>query len=132
MSQQIETLWLSTVNYSEALLVQKKYAQRVSNGGPEAILGLEHPNVITLGKRGGNVRANDSTIPIIQTQRGGLATAHEPGQLVLYPIINIEQRKIGIRTWVEGIENIVLNFLAEHKLIGSRSVHAGVWIEAKK
>ena len=91
MNLPIQTRWLSTTPYAKALDLQQKYANEVHEGGAEVILGLEHPNVITLGKRGGAVYTSDQTIPIVQTQRGGLATAHEPGQLVLYPIINIAQ-----------------------------------------
>jgi lipoyl(octanoyl) transferase len=132
MNPPIQTLWLSKISYTKALRLQKEQAKQIHEGGSEVLLGLEHPNVITLGKRGGAVHTTDATIPIIQTQRGGLATAHEPGQLVLYPIINIEKRKIGIRRWVHGIEDILLAFLNEHGLIGTRSVHAGIWLNTKK
>lgn len=124
--------WFSLIPYQDALLLQQQYIESIEGGGDEIIMGLEHPTVITLGKRGGSIQGLFSQIPVIHTQRGGLATAHEPGQLVIYPIINIQKRKIALRTWVQGLEDVVLSFLREHDLLGTRSMHAGVWIGEKK
>ena len=132
MKKTIDTQWLALLDYEEAASLQQMYVQKITKGETEVILGLEHPAVITLGKRGGIVRNQHNNIPIVQTQRGGLATAHEPGQLVVYPIINIQKRNIPLRRWVEGLEDIILSFLGEHTLHGRRAIHPGIWIDHQK
>ena len=93
---------LHTMEYQKALDIQKEVHAKVAKEiDMETVLVLEHPDVITLGKRGGSVHEEiASEIAIIQTDRGGLATCHNPGQLVLYPIINITSRKIGIQRFI--------------------------------
>ena len=87
------------MDYQSALDIQKEIHANVANEiDMETVLVVEHPDVITLGKRGGSVLEEiTSEIPVIQTDRGGLATCHNLGQLVLYPIIDITSRKIGIQ-----------------------------------
>ena len=131
MMGSINSSWLGLQEYEQALILQKKYVQKILNKeGSEVIIGLEHPKVITLGKRGGLAFPKD--IPVIQTNRGGLATGHEPGQLVIYPIINIQKRNLRVREWVEILENACIHFLRQYGLTPSRGTHSGLWIEKKK
>ena len=131
MKSTIETSWLGLLEYREALTLQQNNVAKVlSTKGTEVIMGLEHPNVITLGKRGGLVY--HETIPVVRTNRGGLATGHEPGQLVIYPIINIQKRQIHVREWVSILEDTCILFLESLGLHPHRGEHSGLWIEQKK
>ena len=131
MNEPIAASWLGLLDYEEALRLQQEHVQKVLlEDNSELIMGLEHPSVITLGKRGGQVRSQN--IPIVQTNRGGLATGHEPGQLVIYPIINIQKRQLRIRDWVSILEDACIHFLQEQGLHPHRGEHSGLWIEQKK
>lgn len=102
-----ETRWLGTVEYAVATKLQETLAERVRNSLGGVILGLEHPEVITLGLRG---QPSDilvpSDIPVYQADRGGQATYHNPGQLVIYPICPIRNWKLGARNWVETLTQV--------------------------
>ena len=131
MNTTVKISWLGLLEYPKALDLQCKQAEKIhAQEMSEVILGLEHPTVITLGKRGGLVHTID--IPIIQTNRGGLATGHEPGQLVIYPLIHIQKRQIHIREWVSLLEESCITFFRNHGLIAHRGVHSGLWIDNKK
>lgn len=127
----IKTSWLGLLEYQKSLDFQYEQAEKIhAQEMPEVILGLEHPTVITLGKRGGLVHSID--IPIIKTNRGGLATGHEPGQLVIYPLIHIQKRQIHIREWVSLLEESCITFFRNHGLVAHRGVHSGLWVDNKK
>ncbi len=95
-------IWLGRVNYKQSLKYQEEYRKKIlesfetgSNYMGE-ILALEHPSVVTLG-----VRANASdvlkrnTFPVVSVKRGGKATVHSKGQLVIYPVLAFE--KMGLK-----------------------------------
>ena len=131
MKDTIDTSWLGLLDYQKALDLQHEHVENIlSRGYQEVIMGLEHPSVITLGKRGGIVHPID--IPIIQTNRGGLATGHEPGQLVIYPIINIQKRQLRVREWVSLLEDSCIDFFHSHGLKPNRDIHSGIWINHQK
>ena len=89
--------YFGLVGYEEALQIQLANHQKIKDGEDAGvILGFEHPDIIMLGYRADvNKEVKDSSIDVIKTSRGGLATIHSPGQLVIYPIINL--RKINKR-----------------------------------
>jgi len=128
----IDIHWLGMIPYQQGLDTQLHIQTHIHQEKPETILGFEHPPVITFGKRGGTILANHTDIPIVHTNRGGLATAHEPGQLVIYPIIDLQRRKIKVRDWVYGIEEIIITWLLDFQLLGVRDAKAGIWLDSKK
>jgi lipoyl(octanoyl) transferase len=95
---------------------------------------LEHPPVYTLGTAAdpGHV-LNPGDIPVIQTDRGGEVTFHGPGQLVIYFLLDIKQKKIGPKTLVANLQNLIQNIL-QHYSIESSFVEGapGVYVGAKK
>ena len=104
--------WLGEVPYAEALVYQKQMADVVQRQGRGIVLGLEHPRVITLGLRSKNELLRPlSEIPVIPTNRGGQVTLHNPGQLVIYPIIPIRKWGLGVREYVEMLLQVSENFL---------------------
>lgn len=91
---------------------------------------VEHLPVYTQGQAGKAehiLQAND--IPIVRTDRGGQVTYHGPGQLVLYPLINLSRRKIGVREMVTLLEELVINYFSPLGLVAyARADAPGVYV----
>ncbi len=123
--------WLGTVEYGRALALQEAARARAIATGEGAVYGLEHRPVITLGKRGGTVDLDAATADgyaVWRTRRGGLATCHEPGQLVGYLIL--DAREVGVRRVVEGVEDAIIAWLATMSVrAGRRTGFPGVWVD---
>ena len=131
--------WLGTVPYGEALERQRAYRERVISGAePEAIWLLEHPPVLTTGRR----RVDDLPprevfaergIETYETERGGLATYHGPGQLVAYVFVDAFRRGLGVRGTVDALEGAVISWLRTQGVSAERNCeHRGVWVGSDK
>ena len=95
---------------------------------------LEHPPVFTLGTAADHAHVlSPGDIPVIQTDRGGEVTFHGPGQLVIYFLLNIKQKKMGPKTLVANLQNLIQNIL-QHYSIESSFVEGapGVYVGEKK
>lgn len=100
---------------------------------------VEHPHVYTLGKSGDekNLLAQADFLKKIDAvfykiNRGGDITYHGPGQIVGYPIIDLEYYKIGVREYIEKMEQAIIDTIAKYGLAGSRKSDAtGVWLDAE-
>ncbi len=95
---------------------------------------VEHPPVFTQGQAGKAEHIlNAGNIPIIQVDRGGQVTYHGPGQIVIYPLIDLKRHKIGIKALVNGIEEALIQTMYEYGVIAKRKEKApGVYVENKK
>ncbi len=92
---------------------------------------VEHPPVITLGKQTDpkNLLVADPSIPRFEVERGGDITYHGPGQLVCYPIFDLTRRGRDLHAFVRGLEQGIIDALAEFKVVGKRvSGFTGVWV----
>jgi lipoyl(octanoyl) transferase len=106
--------------------------------GKNFFLLVEHPNVYTLGKSGDekNLLANEEFLKKIDAtffriNRGGDITYHGPGQIVGYPLMDLEYYKLGVRQYIEKMENAIIELLSVFGIEGSHKEGAtGVWIEA--
>jgi lipoyl(octanoyl) transferase len=106
---------------------------------PGHLLFCEHPPVFTLGKSGSkeNLLINEQMlaqrgIEFYQINRGGDITFHGPGQIVGYPILDLEQLNLGIKTYIEKLEEAVIMVLREYKIKAGRlSGATGVWLDAE-
>ena len=106
----------------------------------DIILFLEHPLVFTLGRRGGldhllvsEEFLNTSGIPIVQVERGGHITFHGPGQLVVYPIVNLKTHGIGVVDFVEALEDIMIATVKTWGIAADRNpANRGIWIGNNK
>jgi len=129
----IETHWHWHSYYPTDLKWQNQRHQEIQKGvQPEAILFSEHLSCITFGKRGGE-RQKTSHTPVFQINRGGLATWHGPGQLILYPLINLRKRAIGTKDFVICLENSVIRTLRLYGISARRRERCpGIWIEGQK
>ena len=133
---------LGRVDYNEAWKLQSDLvAARLNRSADrDIILFIEHPAVFTLGRRGGRdyLRVGESFleqvgIPIIQAERGGYITYHGPGQLVVYPIVDLEGRRLGVAEFVEALEEIMLLTVRSWGLNAQRnSKNAGIWMGNRK
>ncbi len=132
----IRSIWMGLVDYDEAYQLQLSLLeQRQADEIPDTLLLLEHPHVYTLGRRGA---AEDLLVPedelkatgvqVVQTDRGGLATYHGPGQLVCYPIFDLRVDGLGPVTYVRRLEDVIIDVLSKHGVEGHRvEGKTGVW-----
>ena len=95
---------------------------------------LEHPPVFTLGTAADKAHVlNPGDIPVIQTDRGGEVTFHGPGQLVIYFLLDIKEQKLGPKTLVANLQNLIQNILKNYSIESSFVEGApGVYVEDKK
>jgi lipoate-protein ligase B len=128
---------LGLLAYAEAMALQDALVeQRLREEIPDTLLLLEHPPVITLGRRGSladvylleaDLRARG--IGVEKTTRGGLVTYHGPGQLVGYPIVQLRQRGLSVPCYVRALELAMINALGELGIEGHLDEsHIGVWV----
>jgi len=107
--------------------------QRDESSGDELWL-VQHPPVFTQGQAGKaeHVLA-PGDIPVIQVDRGGQVTYHGPGQIVAYPLVDIRRRNIGVRNFVNRIEEAIIEVLADYGVSGERIEGApGIYVESDK
>lgn len=128
-------------DYRSALAMQEKTVKDLQAGtGSDTVFILEHPPVITLGARSGankllknSGEIKKAGIEIVEIRRGGGTTAHNPGQLVIYPIVNLKKRSLGVSDFVHLLEKIGTELLAELGLnCSTKKGFPGLWIEDKK
>ena len=129
--------WLGRVPYVAALEVQRKLVdERKSNGVQDTLLLLEHDHVFTLGRRAAETHLLSERLSLLaagieveDTDRGGEATYHGPGQLVAYPIVGIRDLKIGPVAYVRILEEATIDLLRDYGIAGHRVVgKTGVWV----
>jgi lipoyl(octanoyl) transferase len=97
----IENQYLGKLEFNEAFELQTKLWQKAKDSHVQSIIGLEHPAVISLGRRADSSEIfNQNQIPVAQATRGGLATIHSEGQLVIYPIMELSRLNLGVRDFV--------------------------------
>ncbi|MGY5957892.1 lipoyl(octanoyl) transferase LipB [Kosakonia sp. BK9b] len=101
---------------------------------PDEIWLVEHPPVFTQGQAGkAEHLLAPGDIPVIQSDRGGQVTYHGPGQQVMYVLINLKRRKVGVRELVTLLENTVINTLATLDIAAQARADApGVYVDGKK
>jgi lipoyl(octanoyl) transferase len=125
---------LGETPYLEAWELQRSLAAAVSQGAvPDTVLLLEHPSVVTLGRRatGAELHVPDGAdVDIVQTDRGGKSTFHGPGQLVCYPILDLSRHGRDVRKYCRDLEEALIRTLRAFDLEGRRIESlTGVWLE---
>ena len=127
---------LGDVEYHYALMMMKKTLRmRVEKKIEDHIYLLEHKPVITIGKDGKltNILTHNIHIPIFLVKRGGDVTLHSPGQLVVYPVIKLDERRIGLKDMIDMLEDSVIKVLKLYGLEGYwKKGTAGVWVNNRK
>lgn len=120
---------LGTMEYGECLALQRQLvAQRQAGGGQDTILVVEHPPVATLGRRGTPDDVFDKDLPTFEIERGGKATYHGPGQLVIYPIVHLGEDNRDVRAWVRHLERFLHDLLHHFGIeTHTKPEYPGVW-----
>lgn len=96
----LEYSYLGKVDYSKSEEIQKNLLTLAAQKNQYSVIGLEHPAVITLGHRADLSEIFNSEVPVVKSSRGGLATLHSEGQLVIYPILNLKTLNLGVKDYV--------------------------------
>jgi lipoate-protein ligase B len=128
-------------DYLQILQLQQHLrTQRQQNEIPNTVLIVEHPAVITLGARQSSnrllVHREDLVqkhIDVVEVRRGGGTTAHNPGQLVFYPILDLQKAKLGINKYIRELEAIGAELLRQVNVHSTRRKGApGLWVGERK
>ena len=127
---------LGRMDYLAALALQEHLVARKQRGrSPDIFLLVEHPHVFTLGRGGKelNVRA-PGEVPVYRTGRGGDVTYHGPGQLVVYPIIDLRSKlRRDVHRYVRNLESAAIHTLRDFGLAATRRPpFTGIWIGDSK
>ena len=129
--------WPELIEYGEAYDIQKRlWSQKVNDGAADVLLLLKHPPTLTIGKSGkleNLLRTKEELaeegIPMFFIDRGGDITYHGPGQLVVYPIIDLKNRGKDIHRYIHDLQEVAIRTLADFSIEAHRDEeHIGVWV----
>lgn len=125
---------LTRVDYRACLQAMRAFTERRDAQTADELWLVEHDPVFTLGLNGDPSHILDAgTIPVVPTERGGQATYHGPGQLVAYPLIDIQRHGLGVRATIDALENAVIGLLGELDIDAhTRQGMPGVYINDAK
>ena len=101
---------------------------------PDEIWFTEHPPVFTLGLNASREHVlAPGDIPVIQIDRGGQVTYHGPGQLMVYPLVDLKRAGLGVRDLVTALEQSIVDLAAQYNIVAaSRADAPGVYVQGKK
>jgi lipoyl(octanoyl) transferase len=128
---------LGRLEYREAWAVQEQAHDEVAAGGEAQLLLVEHPPVITFGRRPGGEkhllasrdRLMELGVEVVESDRGGEVTFHGPGQIVAYPIVRLIDHGLSVGAYVRRLEDVVIKALREFGIAGQKDESAiGVWV----
>jgi lipoyl(octanoyl) transferase len=129
--------WLGRVSYEQALALQDRLAAERRTGAiPDQLLLLEHEPVYTIGRTPDQTSLRGATHlrhPIIETNRGGQATYHGPGQLIGYPILDLRQHGQDLHKYLRALEELLIRVCAEFGVAARRREGlTGTWVVDRK
>ncbi len=125
--------WVSLpglIDYSAAIEIMEQQVQKIIAGCSETIFLLEHEEIYTAGRNYDNKElVGGNNIPVIYTNRGGKFTYHGPGQRIIYPILNLNNRIPDIRLYIRNLEKWIINSL-KHFGINAYTIEnmVGIWV----
>lgn len=122
------------IPYKKAMFFLSKRVEQVKKGeNKELIWILEHPKVYTAGVSFNKNEIIDKKIEIIETNRGGKITLHNPGQIIVYFVLDLNNRKKDIRKLINSIESSIIEFLKILKISSRKDKkNVGIWVNEKK
>ncbi len=131
---------LGLIDYQDAYEIQKRRVEEVLKGAQGTVFLCEHPTVLTMGRMAdkANILAteqilNERGIPIHWIDRGGDTTLHAPGQLVIYPIFNLQLFKKDLHLYLRKLEEVAIDLLKRFGIVANRFLpQTGVWVGDKK
>jgi lipoyl(octanoyl) transferase len=140
-SVRVHNLWDRRVPYADALAWQRRLHQervlaaRAGEACDDVLLVLQHPPVLTLGTTStlDNVLSDAPPFELVRTERGGEVTYHGPGQLVLYPVLDLRAYRQDAHWYLCALEEVVVRTLADLGLCATREPGlTGVWVDGAK
>ncbi|MGH8232508.1 MAG: lipoyl(octanoyl) transferase LipB [Steroidobacteraceae bacterium] len=126
--------WLGRVPYEPVWRAMQRFTDQRSESTRDEIWLLEHEPVFTLGMNADPAHVLDAgEIPVVRIDRGGQVTYHGPGQLVIYPLIDMRRSKLTVRDLVSALEQVVIAYAAGRGIRGETQRAApGVYVGASK
>jgi lipoyl(octanoyl) transferase len=125
---------LGLAAYEPTWRAMQKFTDDRQDATPDELWFVEHPPVFTLGLNAGREHLlAPGDIPVVQIDRGGQVTYHGPGQLMIYPLLNLRRLKLGVRDLVMALENAVIAYAADLGITAAGSRKApGVYVDGAK
>ena len=125
---------LGRVEYEPTWRAMQRFTEERSAATPDEIWFLEHPPVFTLGVNASRAHLlSPGDIPVVQVDRGGEVTYHGPGQLVVYPLVDLKRAGVAIRDFVTALERGVIDLAAQYGIRAEcRRSAPGVYVEGRK
>lgn len=128
------------IPYQEAFVRQKELVSRVINGEEPHLVVCEHPAVLTIGRMTkpdsllwSQNDIKEAGVEVVSIDRGGDVTLHAPGQLVVYPIFDLNDRGRDLKLFLEELEEVVIDLLTDFGILaGSIDGQRGVWVGREK
>jgi lipoyl(octanoyl) transferase len=126
--------WLGRAEYEPTWRAMQSFTEQRTPATPDEIWFLEHPPVFTLGMNAAPEHLlAPGDIPVVQIDRGGQVTYHGPGQLVVYPLIDVRRAGLGVRQLVMSLESAIIDLLASWNITAlARRDAPGVYVEGRK
>jgi lipoyl(octanoyl) transferase len=126
--------WLGRVDYESTWRAMQRFTDQRDPATADEVWLLEHDPVFTLGMNADRMHVlSPGDIPVIQIDRGGEVTYHGPGQLVVYPLIDVRRSGLGVRDLVTALERSVVSHLAAVGVSGEcRPEAPGVYVSGRK
>ena len=126
--------WLGRLDYEPTWRAMQRFTDERDSQTPDEVWLLEHPPVFTLGMNADRSHLlAPGDIPVVSIDRGGQVTYHGPGQLVVYPLIDIRRAALGVRDLITALERSVIGYLANKGVAAELRQHApGVYVGQRK
>jgi lipoyl(octanoyl) transferase len=130
----IRVRWLGSVPYEPTWRAMQRFTDQRDADAEDELWLLEHEPVFTLGMNADGSHVLDpGDIPVVRIDRGGQVTYHGPGQLVVYPLIDVRRARLGVRELVSALERAVIDLAAAHDIVAAcRPGAPGVYVEDRK
>ncbi len=134
IEQRLQVRDIGLVDYVTVWQKMRQFTDARTDSTIDEIWAVEHPSVFTLGQNANREHLLQSTsIPVIQSDRGGQITYHGPGQLVVYVLADIRRKQLGVKSLVNGLEQSIIDFLGNFGIQANRVCTApGVYVEGSK
>lgn len=131
---------LGTIDYGKAYALQRDHVNTLVQGGMQALLLCEHPPILTLGRSAAEKHIlisqeelDERNISVHHIDRGGDITLHAPGQLVVYPILDLSNFGKNLRVYLRQLEQVAIDLLSDFDIVANRfPEQTGAWVGKKK
>jgi lipoyl(octanoyl) transferase len=131
---QVVVRWLGRVPYEPTWRAMQEFTEQRDADTPDELWLLEHEPVFTLGMNADPAHVlAPADIPVVRIDRGGQVTYHGPGQLVVYPLIDVRRARLGVRDLVTALERTVIELAARYGIAAAcRAAAPGVYVADRK